>query len=75
MKTGVFLCTCSGTINIDFKKLKKGIAADVIEVHDQLCQEDGIAKIIDNFKKHELNQAIIACSSKKQVFDALGLNI
>lgn len=75
MKNGVFLCTCGKSIGIDFKKLKKSISADVIEIHDQLCQEDGLAKIVDDFKGNELNQALIACTSKKQIFEALGLNI
>lgn len=75
MKNGVFLCTCGKSIGIDFKKLKKSISADVIEIHDQLCQEDGIAKIVDDFKGNELNQALIACTSKRQIFEALGLNI
>ncbi len=39
MKKGVFLCTCSGTVNIDFRKLRKNISADVIEVHEMLCRE------------------------------------
>lgn len=75
MKNGVFLCTCGKSIGIDFKKLKKSISADVIEIHDQLCQEDGLAKIVDDFKSNELNQALIACTSKRQIFEALGLNI
>ncbi len=73
MKTGVFLCTCSGTINIDFKKLKSRAGADVIEVHEILCQEP--EKIKDVFERKKLSRALVACTSKKKVFEALDLDI
>lgn len=73
MKTGVFLCTCSGTINIDFKKLKSRAGADVIEVHEILCQEP--EKIKDVFERKELSRALVACTSKKEVFEAFDLDI
>jgi heterodisulfide reductase subunit A-like polyferredoxin len=73
MKTGVFLCTCSGTINIDFKKLKSRAGADVIEVHEIFCQEP--EKIKDVFGRKKLSRALVACTSKKKVFEALDLDI
>ncbi|GFO97387.1 methyl-viologen-reducing hydrogenase subunitdelta [groundwater metagenome] len=73
MKNGVFLCTCSGTIDIDFKKLKSSAGADVIEVHEMLCQEP--EKIKDVFERKELSRALVACTSKKEVFEALDLDI
>ncbi len=73
MKNGVFLCTCSGTIDIDFKKLKSIAGADVIEVHEMLCQEP--EKIKEVFERKELSHALVACTSKKEVFEALDLDI
>lgn len=73
MKIGVFLCTCSGTVDIDFKKLKSIAGADVIEVHEMLCQEP--EKIKEVFESKELSHALVACTSKKEVFEALDLDI
>lgn len=72
MRTGVFLCTCGNTIDIDFKKLGKRIAADAVEAHDLLCGEDGISKITDSSRKHGLSRALIACTFRKEVFGTLG---
>ncbi len=72
MKTGVFLCTCSGTINIDYKKLKKSITADVVEIHNLLCYNDGLARISETIKSKELGRALIACTSRREVFESLG---
>ena len=73
MKNGVFLCTCSGTIDIDFKKLKSRAGADVIEIHEMLCQEP--EKIKKVFESKGLSSALVACTSKKEVFEALDLDI
>ncbi len=73
MKNGVFLCTCSGTIDIDFKKLKSIAGADVIEIHEMLCQEP--EKIKKVFVSKGLSSALVACTSKKEVFKALDLDI
>ncbi len=73
MKNGVFLCTCSGTVNIDFKKLRNSAGADVIEVYDMLCREP--EKIKEVFERKELSRALVACTSKKEVFEALDLDI
>lgn len=71
MRTGIFLCTCGNTIGIDFKKLGKRISpgeGEVIEVRDLLCSEDGISKIKEDSIKHGRRRALIACTSKKEVF-------
>ncbi len=73
IKKGVFLCTCSGTINFDFKKLTKSIKSDYIEIHEMLCQEPG--KIKDVFAEKELSRALVACTAKTDVFKALDLDI
>lgn len=75
MKKGVFLCTCSGTIDIDFKKLKKDITADVVEIHNMLCHNDGLARLRESVKTNELGQALVACTSMRQIFDPLGLEL
>lgn len=67
MKTGVFLCTCDRTIDIDFKKLSKGISADYVEIHDLLCRD--MAKIADCFKRYELDRALVACTFRRQAFE------
>lgn len=73
MNNGVFLCTCSGTVDIDFKKLKGIAGSDVIEVHEMLCQEP--EKIKEVFERNGLSHALVACTSKKEVFEALDLDI
>lgn len=73
MNNGVFLCTCSGTIDIDFKKLKNIAGSDVIEIHEMLCQEP--EKIKKVFESKGLSSALVACTSKKEVFEALDLDI
>ncbi|UZE92261.1 MAG: 4Fe-4S binding protein [Methanosarcinales archaeon] len=70
MKTGIFLCTCNKTSSINFKDVKKSIKdADVIEIHDRLCQDDGLAYIIDDIKRKDLNTVLIGCTSKRQIFE------
>jgi len=73
MKTGVFLCTCAKTSNIDYRNLKKGITdiegVKVIQVHDRLCQEDGLAYIIDDIRRKALDTVLIGCTYKKQIFE------
>lgn len=72
MKTGIFLCTCSRSIDIDFRSLGKSIEADVVEIHDLLCGGDGPAKITESSRRHGLGRALIACPSRKHVFEAPG---
>lgn len=73
MKNGVFLCACSGTIDIDFKKLKNSINADHVEVNEMLCQEP--EKLIEIFERNKLSGGLVACTSKKEVFEQLDLDI
>jgi len=72
MRMGIFLCTCNGTIDIDFKNvkrsLKKNKEVEIVELHDQLCQA-GLDYIIDDLRRLELDGIIIAgCSEKKRLF-------
>ncbi|MDI6888528.1 MAG: 4Fe-4S binding protein [Methanocellales archaeon] len=69
MKIGVFLCTCVKTSNINFREVKKGIDAEVVEIHDELCQEEGLAYIIDDIRRKELDTILIGCTSKKRIFE------
>ncbi len=75
MKNGVFLCTCSGTIDLDFRKLKKDITADVVETYNMLCHNDGLASLRESVKTNELGQVLVACTSRKKIFDPLGLEL
>ncbi len=75
MKTGVFLCTCNRTIDIDFNKLRKSVDADVVEVYDILCHEDGPSRIAEFMKGNEPARALVACTFRKHVFESQGLDI
>ncbi len=73
MGIGIFLCTCNNTSSIDFKEVKRSIRKEVeiVEVHDLLCQEDGLAYIIDDVRRKELDSIIIGCTFKKRIFKEL----
>ncbi len=73
MGIGIFLCTCNNTSSIDFKEVKRNIRkeAEIIEVHDLLCQEDGLSYIIDDIRRKELDSIIIGCTFKKRIFEEL----
>ncbi|MDD2777683.1 MAG: 4Fe-4S binding protein [Methanocellales archaeon] len=73
MGIGIFLCTCNNTSSIDFREVKRSIGKEVeiIEVHDLLCQEDGLAYIIDDIRRKELESVIIGCTFKKRIFKEL----
>ncbi|HEY9206566.1 MAG TPA: 4Fe-4S binding protein [Candidatus Methanoperedens sp.] len=75
MKTGVFLCTCNRTIDIDFSRLEKGIGADVVEIHDALCNENGVSGINEFFKNHGPARALVACTLKKKLFESQGSDL
>ena len=69
MRLGIFLCACNGTIDIDFKNVKKSLKknkeVEIVELHDQLCQS-GLDYIIDDLRRLELDGILIAgCSEKK----------
>lgn len=73
MRLGIFLCACNGTIDIDFKNvkrsLKKNKGVEIVELHDQLCQA-GLDYIIDDLRRLELDGILIAgCSEKKRRFE------
>ncbi|MFQ6136417.1 MAG: hydrogenase iron-sulfur subunit [Candidatus Hydrothermarchaeales archaeon] len=73
-KTGVFLCSCGKDLNINFRKLanevKKLEDIEVVEKVDYLCRDDGLAYIVDDFRRKELESILIAaCSSKNKVFE------
>ncbi|MDD5485158.1 MAG: 4Fe-4S binding protein [Methanocellales archaeon] len=73
MGIGIFLCTCNNTSSIDFREVKRSIGKEVeiVEVHDLLCQEDGLAYIIDDIRRKELDSVIIGCTFKKRIFKEL----
>ncbi len=70
---GVFLCSCGKTLNIDLKKLGKELEkideVAVVERVESLCTEEGLAYIIDDLRRKELDRIVIgACTSKNKVF-------
>lgn len=75
MKLGVFLCSCNKSMSIDFKKVKKRIEKEVefVEIHDKLCQKEGLAYIIDGIRRKELDTLLITCDLKKDYFESLNL--
>lgn len=68
MKTGVFLCTCGRTSSIDYRSVKKSVDADIVEVLDYLCQNEGLSYIIDDIRRCDLDRVLIGCTFKDQVF-------
>jgi len=73
---GIFLCSCSGTINLSLKQLKKDLKklddVRVVEIHDLLCQKDGLNHIIYDVRNFKLDRILIAgCEKKKAIFNNL----
>lgn len=73
---GIFLCSCSGTINLSLKQLKKDLkkidGVRVVEIHDLLCQKDGLNHIIYDVRNFKLDRILIAgCEKKKAIFNNL----
>ncbi|RLG35148.1 hypothetical protein DRN98_01690 [Methanosarcinales archaeon] len=76
MHTGLFLCSCAGTIKLSFKDLKKTFGkldeVCVVETHDLLCHADGLNHItyyIRNFKPDRI--LIAGCEKKQEIYDDL----
>ncbi|MFQ5816107.1 MAG: 4Fe-4S binding protein [Candidatus Hydrothermarchaeaceae archaeon] len=78
--TGVFLCTCGKTVNLNFRRMKKefGKAEDVrvVEVVDILCGKEGIPYITQHLRwkdDRKLDRVVIgACSRKNALFEKVG---
>jgi heterodisulfide reductase subunit A-like polyferredoxin/coenzyme F420-reducing hydrogenase delta subunit len=73
---GVFLCNCGKTLDIDFAKIAKELEkleeVSVVERVDRLCTEEGLAYIVDDFRRKELDKIVVAaCSNKNQLFTDL----
>jgi ferredoxin len=71
MDLGVFLCSCGKTSAINFRALKKIKGPKVVEVHDLLCQEDGLSYIIDDVKRKKLDTILVGCTEKEEIFENL----
>jgi heterodisulfide reductase subunit A-like polyferredoxin/coenzyme F420-reducing hydrogenase delta subunit len=74
---GVFLCNCGKTLNLDFKKISKELEkleeVAVVERVDRLCMEEGLAYIVDDLRRKELDKIVVAaCSNKNQIFEEIG---
>lgn len=72
MRLGVFLCTCDKTSNINLKAIKKSIEdAEIVEVHDRFCQEEGLSYIVDDIRRKKLDTFLIGCTQKKSIFQKI----
>ncbi len=74
---GVFLCRCGKTLNLDFKKIAKALEGleevGVVETVESLCTEEGLAYIVDDIRRKELDKIIVAaCPDKNQIFEDIG---
>jgi len=72
VKLGIFLCTCDKSSSIDFKALQKSLKdkAEIIRTQDKLCQDEGLAYLIDDTRRKELERILIGCTSKGRVFES-----
>jgi heterodisulfide reductase subunit A-like polyferredoxin/coenzyme F420-reducing hydrogenase delta subunit len=73
---GVFLCNCGKTLNLDYAKIAKELEkleeVSVVERVDRLCTEEGLAYIVDDLRRKELDKIVLAaCSNKNQLFEDL----
>jgi len=68
-KSAVVLCTCGKTLRLDYDLLRSGVQetnlAAVVEIHDLVCQEDGLSKIGDLIDEYGGRLVIAACTSQK----------
>jgi len=68
-KTPVVLCTCGKQLSLDYDSLAANTdemeLASTTLVHDQLCQEDGLAQIAELVKKEDGRLVIAACTKQK----------
>lgn len=77
-RVGIFLCNCNKSINIDLKKIARRFKekdkefnfVKAIEIVDKLCTEDGMAYIVDDWRRKKLNKFFIAaCDEKAAIFE------
>ncbi|MFQ5887406.1 MAG: hydrogenase iron-sulfur subunit [Candidatus Hydrothermarchaeales archaeon] len=74
--TGIFLCNCGKGVDLNFRKLatdlKKIEDVVVVERVDYLCRDDGLAYIVDDFRRKDLERIIVAaCSTKNKLFESV----
>lgn len=72
--TGIFLCNCGKSINLNYRKLAKELKKiddiAVVENVEYLCRDDGLAYIVDDFRRKDLERIIIAaCDTKNALFE------
>jgi heterodisulfide reductase subunit A-like polyferredoxin/coenzyme F420-reducing hydrogenase delta subunit len=58
---GVFLCSCGKTLKTDFRKISKDLEkldkVAVVQKVERLCTEDGLAYIVDDLRRKDLDKA------------------
>jgi heterodisulfide reductase subunit A len=83
-KSTVLICTCGKQLQLGFDfletQVKKMDLATSVDVHDLVCQEDGLEKIVELLKVSDNRLVIAACSSQKiqtridQYLDSKGID-
>jgi heterodisulfide reductase subunit A len=68
-KSPVVLCTCGKQLSLDYDSLAASTdemeLASTTVIHDQLCQQDGLAQIAELLKKEDGRLVIAACTKQK----------
>ncbi len=65
LKIGVFLCRCGGNIsdNVDMKRLRTSVDAEVVEEFENLCSVNGRKIIRDSIIQKNLQRVVVAACS------------
>ncbi|MHA1576854.1 MAG: hydrogenase iron-sulfur subunit [Candidatus Thorarchaeota archaeon] len=68
-KSSVLLCTCGLQIQLDYELLKTEVKkmnlANSVDVHDTVCQEDGLESIVSLIDQSDGHLVIAGCTSQK----------
>lgn len=70
MKHAVLLCSCGGTLNIDFKNLKKRLGCDVL-TFDYLCWDAVANHARTLIERENVDKILICCTAKKKKLKVL----
>ncbi|RMF89105.1 MAG: hydrogenase iron-sulfur subunit, partial [Methanobacteriota archaeon] len=73
---GVFLCSCGKTLNLDLRKIARELGkleeVAVVERVERLCTEEGLAYIVDDLRRKELDKIVVgACTTKNSLFEGV----
>lgn len=68
MKTGVLLCTCSGSADVRYKDVKGIEGAEVVELLDKACSESGLEALKRDIERNDLDSVVFGCVYGKERF-------